>query len=320
MQKLRKSASGERVAQAVRPAVEAALVAAVAFGCAHAGWALLAPSSSNASAGARPTGQGEPLSPSVDFATVQSPFEPFAGEVTDASHAANAVLANLQLQGVRVSTDAARSSAILTLADGAHRAFMVGQDIGDGLRLAEVSGDFVRIAYAGGERRLELPQRQDSFAAALMGLAPVEARPVETNLALAAPSSRSAVEALTPADVTPFTPLAPVDAAAFVAQPEPTGRVSVAPNAMDLGPTPADQPFANTVLSPVGEPLRVPEGMGPLVAAAGLLPGDVIVAINGAAPPSSFTELQSIVLAGPVQVTVRRTFGEVTLNLSAPAP
>ena len=67
----------ERAAGALRPSVEALLLAAVALGCAQAGWTVLTPS--NASATASTTDETDDNLLTV--ADVRSPFAPEAGDL-----------------------------------------------------------------------------------------------------------------------------------------------------------------------------------------------------------------------------------------------
>jgi general secretion pathway protein C len=164
--------SGARASGLVRPAVEAALVAAVAFGCAQVGWAVLAPPSADAT-GTPDMGARSESAPTAD-APILSPFAPMASAADVGSQAVSAELATLTLAGVRASLDPTRSSAIFTLADGGQRAFRVGDDVVAGVRLTEVSGGAATLSFAGGERTFALaPRRDASFAQAL--LARVEA-------------------------------------------------------------------------------------------------------------------------------------------------
>ena len=157
----------ERVIGAIRPGVEALLLGAVALGVAQAGWAALTPDVAGASGASSSEDTIEPrLSATAD---VRSPFA--ADAVVDAeSHAAAALLSGLQLTGVRVAAEPGASGAVLTMADGAQRAFGVGDEIASGVRLADVGAGYVLLAYDGGQRQLTLATPQGySFARALMG-------------------------------------------------------------------------------------------------------------------------------------------------------
>lgn len=167
-------ALNDRVGGAVRPGVEALLLAAVALGCAQAGWTLLAP----ATAGASSTTS---TSDSDDYAmTVSEVRSPFAPDATGAaSHAIAATLSSVQLLGVRSSTDPMRSGAMFTLADGAQRAFLVGQEVVEGVVLSDVEANYVILSHDGGEHRLEMAAAPAfSYARALMGQEPAPAAAV----------------------------------------------------------------------------------------------------------------------------------------------
>lgn len=160
---------GERLSCMVRPSVEALLLAAVALGCAQAGWTLLTPGSASASSNATNSeGAAEPF---LETAEVRSPFAP---DATGAgSHVIEALLSSVQLNGIRMSTEPARSGAMFTLADGGHRAFMVGQEVVDGVVLSEVTADYVLLSYDGGQHRVDMAAAPAfSFARAMMGLEP----------------------------------------------------------------------------------------------------------------------------------------------------
>lgn len=159
-----------RAASALRPGVEAFLLAAVALGCAQVGWSTLTPETAHGSADSAPADSPTASAPAV--AEVRSPFAPGASEIGGVSHAAQALLASVRLAGVRMSDDAALSGAVLTLEGGDQRAFMVGQDIGAGVRLAEVRPDYVLLSYDGGQKQvsMETAPSNFSFARALMGM------------------------------------------------------------------------------------------------------------------------------------------------------
>lgn len=180
----------ERAVGLVRPGVEAVLLAAVAFGCAQAGWSLIAPNSAGASA----TGD-EPERVRVAGAAVRSPFAPEAVAADAASHAAQTLLASVQLAGVRMANDPAQSGAVFTLDGETQRAFTVGQEISAGVRLTEVGADYVLLSYAGGQQQISMPAAPTySFARALMGEAQRSA-PLSVSYSAAAPSVGAAPSA-----------------------------------------------------------------------------------------------------------------------------
>lgn len=163
----------ERLNGALRPSVEALLLAAVALGCAQAGWMLLAPGQANASVSANGESQSDLL---VEASEVRSPFSP---DATDAAgHAVSAALSSLQLKGLRMASDPLRSGAMFTMPDGGQRAFLIGQEVVAGVVLDEVGVDYVSLSYAGGERRLDMSAAPEfSFARAMMGLQPAPGAP-----------------------------------------------------------------------------------------------------------------------------------------------
>jgi type II secretory pathway component PulC len=158
-----------RAASAVRPGVEAFLLAAVALGCAQVGWSVLTPDPAH---GSSDSTSPDPSSTTAQLSEVRSPFAPAAGEMAGASHATQALLSSVRLSGVRMSEDAAQSGAVLTLEGGDQRAFLVGQEIAAGVRLEQVQPDYVLLSYEGGQRQvsMETAPSSFSFARALMGL------------------------------------------------------------------------------------------------------------------------------------------------------
>jgi hypothetical protein len=315
-----------RVIGAVRPAVEAAMLAAVAFGFAQAGWSLVAPPAGAVDSVAPNEGWRSAASQSSDAAVARvSPFAPDAGQGAGASGAASAFVSTLQLVSVRVSEDADRSGAIIAMQDGSERAFLVGQELSTGVVLADVRPGGVEIAFAGVRRDLQLAAPEGhSFAAALLGR--IEA-PAEMAFALSGAAQPELASPQNAAQAqgseTPFAVIAdgPREAivevtpnASFATPPGATlGVARVNAPAADLEPLAAY--FAPLIAStPQG---RIPEtGValpGPLpleVAAAGLKAGDVVLAINGATQ-IDLAALAAMRGAGAVEFTVRR-------NSSAP--
>ncbi len=164
---------GERLNAAMRPGVEALLLAAVALGCAQAGWTLLSPGQANATVS---SGAERPTDTVLEVTEVRSPFSPDASDI--AAHAITATLSGLQLNGLRMASDPVRSGAMFTLPDGGQRAFLIGQEVVDGVVLSEVGVDYVSLSYVGGERRLEMTAAPAfSFARAMMGLEPAPGAP-----------------------------------------------------------------------------------------------------------------------------------------------
>ncbi|MEZ5995740.1 MAG: type II secretion system protein N [Hyphomonadaceae bacterium] len=240
----------ERAMGAVRPGVEALLLAAVALGCAQAGWSVLTPSS----AGAINMGADEPRVDTLQASEVLSPFAPQVAQGEGYSQAAAALLSGVQLSGVRVADDPARSGAVLTLNDGAQRAFAVGQEISAGVTLEEVGANYVLVAYDGGRRQISMTTAPSfSFARAMMGLEQAPGAPV-------------------------------VDAPAPVqqegaAQTSFTQSQAAAPSQADIAWLRAT--FAQNV---GGRGWRVAEPLPQAAVDAGLRAGDLITSVNGARP------------------------------------
>lgn len=239
----------QRALGAVRPGVEAMLLAAVALGCAQAGWSVLTPGSAGASNAVSDERDGAGR---VDLAEVQSPFAPEAAGAGAGSHAIAALISSLELDGVRTSLDHSRSGAMFTIAGGEQRAFMIGDEIADGVTLADVSADYVLLAYDGGQRRLDMDAAPSfSFARAMMGLEPA--------------------------------PGAPQQHAVAAAQPAPAVSAPAAPSEADRAWLAAT--LANVEID-AGAPRgwRVGEAAPEAVIAAGVRPGDLILSVNGAGP------------------------------------
>lgn len=271
-----------RAMNAVRPGVEALLLAAVALGCAQAGWSVLTPGAAGALS---PSSADEP-EPRLDTIAVQSPFAPDALADGAHAHALEAMLSGVQLNGVRVAADPARSGAMFTLADGAQRAFMIGQEIADGVTLAEVSADYVLLAYDGGRSRLDMAAAPSfSFARAMMGLEPSPGAPSLT-LAEAAPAA-----APTPA-----------------ASPASTQA--------------AEQAWLMSALAQVersGDAVRgwrAPAALPAAARDAGLREGDLIVSVNGAGP-ADIAQAAAAARSGRVELGVERDGARITLVIEA---
>lgn len=276
------SAAGfrERALGAVRPGVEALLLAAVALGCAQAGWSVLTPSTAGAS-NTETDGDGH----NIQVSDVVSPFAPNYLEGDAQSHAIAALLSGVQLSGVRVSTDAARSGAVLTLSDGAQHAFSIGQEISSGVVLSKVGADYVLVSYAGGQQQITMSTpRTFSFARAMMGLdqAPGVAAPAQEQA-----SSASLQLSSTPPRATEAAPTQVSTVENAFAQPQPI-QTSAAPSAPP--PSQSDVAWLQTTLTQTelqdGQPhgWRVAEPLPQIALSAGLQSGDVIVAVNGAGP------------------------------------
>ncbi len=158
-----------RALDALRPGVEAVLLATVALGCAQAGWSVIAPSSAGATA---PRTDESDATTRIASRDVRSPFAP---QAIEGSNAANALLSTLRLSGVRVGVDETLSSAYLSLDGGGERAFLVGDPIRDGVVLEEVRADRIFVSHNGTRSEILLaqaPRTETSYALALMGRLP----------------------------------------------------------------------------------------------------------------------------------------------------
>lgn len=265
----------DRLIGLARPGVEAILLAAVALGCAQAGWGLLTPGSAGA-ANSTTSDEAEPLR--IVARDVRSPFAPEAAGVEANSHAAAALVSSIQLVGVRVSDEHARSGAMFSLGDGAQRAFVIGQEISSGVRLADVQADYVIVSYDGGQRQLDMAAPPAfSFARALLGHAD----------ALAAVQA-SATPAPQAAPATPFAQagVTEQDTAWFAMM---LGSVENGENGLSGWRVTAPLPAA--------------------ARAAGLREGDLIVSVNGVGPGDPAAVLQAAG-QGSVELAVRRGRGE----------
>lgn len=263
----------------LRPGVETLLLAAVALGCAQAGWSLLAPKSATASGA--PANDGAAAA-APQRLIVETPFTPAGLGASDTAYAVTAVLSNVQVAGLRASTDPARSGAILTLDGGVQAAFLVGDEVAPGVRLTAVDGDGVVLSFAGGERKLAMPKlEQFSYSAALMGVTPLDPAVTGDGFVITADPGRAVVTAVKIApDLAPASAMrAPIEAASFTSD----------------GARVADW-IAQAMLAqaPGGDGLRVPAGAPAQAASFGIEEGDLIVAINGA--PAS--DLKAVAKAG----------------------
>ncbi|MBL8549604.1 MAG: hypothetical protein JNJ73_06445 [Hyphomonadaceae bacterium] len=322
----------ERALGALRPGVEALLLAAVALGTAQAGWNALTPHVSYASP-ETPGPDVVAIAPQAE--AVGSPFSPALDGST--SNAASALLANVKLAGVRVADDPARSGCILTLEDGAQHAFLIGQEIMAGVTLAEVTPDFVLLAHDGGQAQLTLEERPSfSFARALMGV-----DQLEYSDAPAEYQDEEAEEAAPPAEALDGEPVGP-PAIAEVEEiaPAPAMRAAArAPAAEALEAEPQQttyfEPVAPTVVTPesldwLPTTLAVPVSIdghdgwsvaSPPAAAetAGVAKGDFILDVNGAGPDQLMDAMRAAT-TGDVQLSVMRGGERVTLRLAADGP
>lgn len=273
-----------RAQAALRPGVEALLLAAVALGCAQAGWSVLTPSAADALSANSDTDATPTRLSAID---VVSPFEPNRVDGDHQSQAIAAFLSGVQLSGVRTAGDPALSGAVLTLNDGAQRAFAIGQEISAGASLAEVGADYVVIAYGGGRQRITMTSGPSySFARAMMGLEPAPGAPQQVV------STPAAAEVLAQPVEAPAPQLAGGEAA-WIAE-----TVAQVAN-----------------LEGGGQGWRVAEPLPLAASQAGIMPGDVILAVNGAGPESGAPALLAALQSGSVQMEVRRDASRVMITL-----
>jgi type II secretory pathway component PulC len=255
----------------LRTAIEGLLFGAAAIGLAQTGWSLLGP-------------RAAPSEISVADMTAESVRTPFAPEWTAANAPPASVaasLAGLQLAGLRMAIDPARSGAIVTLADGAQRAFGIGHEVAPGLRLEEVRADRIVLAYEGGRHELALPGASD-------------AGPASTLVASA--------ESVVPASYA--EPVIDIDPA----------EVRTAEDA-----TPASIWLTATLSQPgAGEGgvagWRVAAPLPQAATASGVQPGDLVVSINGSGPSDLDTALQATD-AQAVELTILRGGERASLTL-----
>jgi general secretion pathway protein C len=282
------SASGmrERVFGVLRPSAEALLLAAVALGCAQAGWSVLTPSSAGAADTVSSDEHGDTM---LDVASVQSPFAPHSVASGAESHAIAAMVSGIELNGVRLADEHARSGAMLMLGDGAERAFLIGEEIADGLTLADVDAQYVLLAYEGGQRRLEMTAAPSySFARAMMGLEQAPGAPGNageqsqgSSFARAMLGLENAPQTAAPemAESAPVAAQAPQAGAQFTAAP-----VAGAPTVSVQDRAWLASTLANVEITD-GEARGWRIAAPPSAAqAAGLREGDLVVSVNGAGP------------------------------------
>ena len=184
----------------------------------------------------------------------------------------------LRLHGVREDRATGRGSAIIALPDGTQRSFAVGEEIMPGVTLAEVGFDNVVISRNGAREQIFLDQSET---------APATAPPPQAGV----PPTASP-----PVVTTPPVPAAPA--------PAPTAPIRFQPR-MSGGQV------SGIAVSPGADG-------GQALRNAGLLPGDVIVSINGQRV-TSLDQARSAAQAGaPVNVIVNRGGRAVPLQVRLP--
>lgn len=313
------------------------LLAALALGCAQAGWSVLTPSTAGAEDSA--SDEATPNGNRMMLAEVASPFAPdFVEGAAAQSQATAALFAGLQLNGVRMADNPVRNGAVLTLSDGAQRAFLVGQEIAAGVTLSEVASNYVLLSYEGGERQLPMTAAPTfSFARAMMGLEPAPGAPQA--LAQTSASVQPAAVAAEEAGDTPFTVAAaapapeaasslfpnatatgqPASARAsvFTASAEAVPSVFAAPQAAP-GATPDELAWLQATMASyeAGRGWRVAEPLPQAARDAGLQTGDLIVSINGSGP-DQMAALRAASVGGRLDIVVARGGDQFALAIEA---
>lgn len=307
------SAARDYALRAVRPGAEALLLAAVALGCAQAGWSVLAPNS--AIAVNTTSSEREPIR--IDSVALVSPFAP-EYDNADETHAAAALLSGIQLSGVRMSTDPSRSGAVLTLSDGAQKAFAIGDEIGEGARLAEVGADFVVVSYRGGEQNIAMTTAPGfSFARAMMGLEPAPGAPT---LAQTLPASNAAVVNAT---VTPEA--GSLAANVFTASSQTSQITTSEPAASSVAESSPEMTWLHAALAQMETDAsgvsgwRLPNLLPQTALDAGLHGGDFIVSVNGALPGDVAGLLAAGQSDAPVHIELLRDGARINLAVSLEA-
>jgi type II secretory pathway component PulC len=308
--------------RAMRPGAEALLLAAVALGCAQAGWSVLAPN--NAVAVNSTNAERDPIR--IDSVALVSPFAP-EYDNADETHATAALLSGIQLSGVRMSTDPSRSGAVLTLSDGAQRAFSIGDEIGEGATLSDVGADFVLVTYRGGQQQIAMTTSPSySFARAMMGLEPAPGAP---SLDQTAPdgnvltSATVAPSMAAPLAVAPMT--SAVEGGVFAASSQ-ASQVAVSETV--ISPTSDSRPdmaWLGAALAQIETDARgvsgwrLPAQLPQAAVDAGLHGGDFIVAVNGARPGDAAGLLAAVQSDAPVGLELERDGARIILSVSLDA-
>lgn len=284
------AAEPRRLLNAARPAAEAALLAAVALGCAQMGMSALTANSAHSSSPDATSDAGAPTPAAA--APIRSPFSPTANL---AEPNGSSLLATLRVSGVRMADDEARSGAIFVLEGQDQRAFSVGQEVAPGVRLSAVAQDHITVAYEGAERRIAIEQapQRFSFARALMGEAQSAPPPAEVRFLSDAPET-APVSA-----PTPFTAHAAPPAAATLAAPTMEAWLAATLSQVEAGATPGWR-----IAGPVPD----------AAATAGLRSGDLVVSINGYGPERS-AEAAGAAAQGVVRLEIVRDGAPVAITL-----
>jgi general secretion pathway protein C len=181
------------------------------------------------------------LRPATSF-TLLGSFDPFF-RLTGQSGPAVVTSLNLTLYGIRQDQASGRGSAIIATPDGQQRSFAVGEEIVPGVTLASVDFDSVTISRGGVPEQLFMDQSP----------------PAEV--------------------VAPSAPAPGAQPPPIIAAPPPVPGAPAAPARPNLAGEISFQPRMNG--SQISGIVVAPQGSGNAFRAAGLAPGDVIVAVNG---------------------------------------
>ena len=264
----------------IRPGAEAFLLAGVAIGCAQIGWRIASPATPEFAF-------NDARSPAVEAnpaSDTRSPFAPFGVDAAgdDTPHAD---ISGIRLVGVRMSSRAESSGAVLMLGDGVQRSFLVGYEIAQGVRLEEVASTHIVVSIGDDRESLALERAAPagpSLALALLGV----------------PQSPSSSQPIQTASATEFSA-----------------------NTVSL-PIPSSADTAGWLMSTAGQvEMRgnVPYGWRAATAlpAAGVQAGDLILSVNGVGPSDGQAKLLSAA-RGPITLIAERRSGErVRLSLSS---
>ena len=258
---------------------ELALLVVLAFQTARLLLALITP--------VGPIGDWRPDAPAPGApATILGSFDPFF-RLAAPGGAAVVTGLDIKLFGIRADQASGRGSAILGLPNGVQSSVSVGEEVMPGVTLKAVAFDHVTILRGGVEEQVFLDQSQP---ATVISPPPASTMPV-ANAAAPPPAA-------IPAAGNPLLPQVPaVMASALV------GDVRLVPR---LGPNGMN---GLTVLA---------NGTGDALRGAGMQPGDVVLAVNGArvtGPEDVRRIQQQFSRSGEATVIVERNGAEVPLRM-----
>jgi general secretion pathway protein C len=265
---------------------ELALLSLLAIQCARLVWAAVTPLG--------PVGDWRPASPAAAVQPGTSALGSFDPFFRLAGPAGPVVVTSLSLKlfGVRQDAASGRGSAIIALPDGQQRSFAVGDEIMPGVRLQAVAFDNVTISRGGATEQLFMDQSQG---------APGTAAPPAPGTPAAPAAGVFATPP--PAQVPPPLPVVKVP-------PPPPPSPSGLSGQVGFAPRMNGSQMTGVVLSP--------QGSGEAFRAAGLQPGDVLLAVGGQriTSPGQLTALGNQIGAGNgVSVQVERGGRVTTVQL-----